>query len=247
VTENMALATRQPRDLTPQMWQMIESVAPAMHKSRLFGVTAPEQAAAIMLKGYELGLGLAASFDLIQVIQGKPGLSPRGALAVIHASGAADVKIERLTDTNGAGAFRGYKVWMRRRDSGFEYTASFTMEDARRAGLVKTGSGWEHYPENMCLWRAVGFCADVVVPDVIGGMKTADQLGADLDQAGDVVEGEWAIPAAEAINDPAPVLPAPTLEELVAQYGADAVLAANGGTIPATVDEVAALAALLGA
>jgi len=48
--------------LTPDVWHMIDQIAPAMYRSRLFRVSAPEQAAAIMLKGYELGLSLTASF-----------------------------------------------------------------------------------------------------------------------------------------------------------------------------------------
>jgi hypothetical protein len=47
-----------------------------MHQARLFGVNNAEQAMAIMLKGYELGLGLTASFEFVQVVQGRPALSP---------------------------------------------------------------------------------------------------------------------------------------------------------------------------
>ena len=62
--------------LTPQVWDMIERIAPAMAASRLFNVPSPEAAAAIMLKGYELGLSLTASFEFIHVIDGKPSVSP---------------------------------------------------------------------------------------------------------------------------------------------------------------------------
>jgi hypothetical protein len=185
-----------------------------------------------MLKGYEVGLPLTASFEFIQVIQGKPTLSPRGVLALIHQSNAAEVRTTRLTDN---GLFIGYECWMKRHDSGFEYTVRFTMDDAKRADLVRPESGWEHYPENMCLWRSVGFCADVAVPDIIGGMRRVDEYDAPITPDGDLVEAEYVIAIA----------PPPTLDALVAQFGADAILAASGGAIPATAEELSIVAAAL--
>ena len=70
-----ALTIRTP-DLS--VWEMIRSVAPVALASRLFGVANEDQAAAIMLKGYEMGLGLSASFEFIHVIDGKPSISPKG-------------------------------------------------------------------------------------------------------------------------------------------------------------------------
>ena len=157
-TTNQSRALTVAHPLTPQTWQMIEAVAPAMHAARFFGVSNPEQAAAIMLKGYELGLGLAASFDLIQVIQGRPALSPRGALALIH--GSPLCACVEIVDELGA-----CTVTMER-TNGFSYTLTWTLDDAKQAGLVKAGGGWEKYPANMLRWRAVGFCADVVLQQV---------------------------------------------------------------------------------
>ncbi len=233
------------RELTPSVWQMIEAVAPAMHKARLFGVSSPEQAAAIMLKGHELGLALSASFEFVQVVEGKPALSPRGALALIITSPLnAGVKIEDLADKNGIPT--GCRVWMKR-SNGFEYTVTWTMEDAKRAGLVKSGSGWEKYPAQMLKWRAVGFCADVVFPDVIGGLKRADEYGADLTPDGDVIEGNWTVQQCEpvAAAEPAATTGAASLPDLVQRYGAQAVMDANNGRIPATDEELATVAARL--
>jgi len=187
VTEQRELVLRQ--ELTPTTWEMITSVAPAMHASELFGVKTPAQAMAIMLKGYELGLSLSASFEFIHVVEGKPGLNPRGALALINGNPElAGLKIEDLSDADGHPS--SCRVWMKRRN-GFEYTVEFSIADAKRAGLVKDRSGWAKYPANMLRWRAVGFCADVVFPDVLGGMKRTDELGGDLTPEGDTIEGSW--------------------------------------------------------
>lgn len=235
--------------LTPDIWQMISAVAPAMHQARLFGIANPEQGMAIMLKGYELGLGLTASFEFVQVIQGRPTLSPRGMLALIQQSPeCVGLKVEDIADDKGVPY--GCRVTMKRRRNGFEYTATFTVDDAQRAGLVKNGGGWESYPANMCRWRAIGFCADVVFPDLIGGMKRADELGAAISPNGDVIEGNWqmadAIETGAAPGALAPTSPAIlTLSDLVLRYGPETVLAANAGAIPGTDEEVAAVAARL--
>jgi len=114
--------------LTPSTWDMIWAIAPVMYQARLFGMSSPEQAAAIMLKGYELGLGLATSFELIHVIQGKPTLSPAGALALIQASGEL-AEMEIHDDKDGQGP-TGCRVRMKRAN-GLEYSVEFTMADAK--------------------------------------------------------------------------------------------------------------------
>lgn len=183
MSDEKALTVKQ-QNLTPDTWAMIKEVAPAMTASHLFGVSLPEQAMAIMLKGYELGLSLTASFEFIQVIQGKPALSPRGTLALIQQSpNFAGMKIEDIKDSSGNP--QSCKVWMKRAN-GFEYTTEYAMNEAQQAGLVKPDSGWAKYPANMLRWRAIGYCADVVFPDVIGGMKRIDEMGADITPEGNV-------------------------------------------------------------
>jgi hypothetical protein len=240
--------------LTLQTWSMIEAIGPAMHKARLFGVSNPEQAMAIMLKGYELGLSLTASFEFVQVIQGHVGLSPRGCLALIQQSPLCEaLSIEDHTDDQGNP--ERCTVTMAR--GNFTYSVTVTMADAQRAGLVKPGSGWEKWPANMLRWRAVGFCADVVLPDVIGGMKRADELGANIDQGGDVViDAEWMTtisPEIETVivpveNKSSQVTNAfTTVKALLALWTPEQIMDANEGKIPATSEECLAVAEKLGA
>lgn len=170
------------RDLNSGAIAVIKSIALDVHTSRLFKTSSAEQAMAIMLKGYELGLGLMASFEFIKEVMGQVALIPRGALALIMQSPLCTGL--KIVDLPGA-----CTVWMRR-SNGFEYTLTFTLDDAKNAGLVKDDSGWKKYEANMLRWRAVGFCADVVFSDLLAGMKTVDQLGAHINQDGNVIEGE---------------------------------------------------------
>lgn len=235
------------RELTPQIWTMINQMAPVMWKSRLFGVTGEEAAAAIMLKGYELGLSITASFELIQVVLGKPSLSPRGAMALLLNSPKIKViKVTRLTDP--AGKYVGHECFMAR-DNDFEYTVRWTMEDAKRAGLVKPDSGWASYPENMCQWRAIGFCADMVAPDVVAGMtafmKMPEQFGLALTNKGDIIDMKVnQDPPTPVQANPETTVAAPTitLDDLCTIFGAEAVLVANEGIIPMNDEQVATVA-----
>jgi len=226
----MIVPTAATRELTPGIWSMIEKMAPVMFKARLFGVQSTEQAAAIMLKGYELGLSMTASFEFIQVIQGRPGLSPRGALALLHSSPLIkDIKLNRLTDKEGK--FVGYECSMTRTDNGFSFTSRFTMDMAKKAGLIKADSGWTKYEENMCMYRSIGFDADVVAPDVTAGMttlmKAPEMYGVALTEGGDVVDV-----APVTVPDKTP------LEELLAQFPAELIMSANNNKIPATPEEI---------
>lgn len=230
--QTTALALIPARELTPQIWQMISQMAPVMYRSRLFGVTSQEAAAAIMLKGYELGLSVTASFEFIHVIQGKPGLSPRGALALLHSH--PDIENVIVNKIEEGGKYIGHECTIKRKN-GFSFTARFTLEDARRAGLVRPESGWEKYPEQMCMWRAIGFAADVAAPDITAGltsiMKMPEEMGIALDGSGEIINVQ--------AREPEPERKATiTLDDLLTQYGAEAIMEAAGGKIPATQEEV---------
>ena len=234
VVEPTAIELSSERFVTPGVLDMFDRMAPVLARSRLMGVTRTEEAYAIMLKGYEIGLSITASFEFIQVIQSKPSLTPRGAMALLLSSKVMrDIQITRLVDT--AGKFIGYECIMTR-DTGFTHTARFTMADAERAQLIKPDSGWQKYPENMCMWRAVGFAADVVAPDITAGMTTLMKMpeayGVSLTAEGNVIE---ATPEPEYHP----------LDALLTQYPADAILAANNGRIPSTQEEVDAVRAKL--
>lgn len=220
---------------------MISQVAPTIHEARLFGTKTPQQAAAIMIKGYELGFSLTASFENIHVIEDKPSLSPKGALALIYNSPeCAGVTITDEVDKQGAPM--ACTIEMKRRN-GLTYTARFSMDDAKRAGIVKPNSGWEKYPANMLRWRAIGYAADIVFPDVIGGTKRADEYGADLTPDGDVIEGSWQQvgsqqPQQETVSQPKPAMDANRLQTLISTYGPEKVLGMNNGKIPGTEAEL---------
>jgi hypothetical protein len=237
VSAETALANR---EMSLGVWQMINTVAEDVYRSRLFPVSSSQQAAAIMLKGYEIGLGLMASFEFVQVVKGHVGLSPKGALALLHNSPKiASIKLTRLTDERNR--FVGYECTMKRADNGFSHTERWTLDDAVRAGLMKPDSNWEKYPENMCKWRVVGFTSDIVAPDVTAGMVDfmirPEQFNIRVDNEGNIIESSVVVETSvKSSSDPEQ--PSVTLEQLLEQYTAEQILQANSGTIPGTSQEL---------
>jgi len=245
VSVSQAENTLANREMSLGVWQMINTVAQDVYTSRLFPVSSPQQAAAIMLKGYEIGLGLMASFEFVQVVKGHVGLSPKGALALLHNSPKIEnINLTRLTDEKNR--FVGYECFMKRADNGFSHTERWTLDDAVIAGLMKPDSNWEKYPENMCKWRSIGFTADIVAPDVTAGMVDfmirPEQFGVRIDDDGNIIEGRNVEIVSNVVVESSAKhveeLPSVTLEQLLDQYSAEQILQANGGMIPGTSQEL---------
>jgi hypothetical protein len=108
----------------------------------------------------------------------------------------------------------------------------------------------------MLRWRAIGYCADIVFPDLCGGMYRPEELGADVGPDGETIEANYTVttpppstptppPAPQSTPQPAaytePPIPQPepviTLNELLAKWGAQRIMDAHGG-IPATVEQI---------
>lgn len=223
---NEITVVNQTRIITPEILKQAEVLA--SNTARFLGLT-EQTAKATFLKGWEIGFKMTASTEFIQVIKGKPTLSPRGHLALLHNSGifknGGYLKVKDFTDENGV---LGCTTSMKRDDSNVEYECTVTMDDAKRAGLIKPDSGWQKWPANMLRWRSIGFCADVVASDIGGGMKRADEFGADIDPEGNVITGKWSEINGESVI---------TLADLQKKYSSDQIFEANNNKIPATEQE----------
>lgn len=142
-------------------------------------IKTPEQAIAIILTGRELGIGTMAALNTINVIQGKPTVSPQLMLALIERSGQLEnIEIEPH-DGNAV------RCTMKRKGRS-AHTEYFGQAEATAMQL----NGKDNYKKQaatMYRWRAVAACARVVFPDVILGLYTPDEMGADVDTDGDVI------------------------------------------------------------
>lgn len=64
----------------------------------------------------------------------------------------------------------------KRADNGDTWTESFSIEDAKRAGIYNERTPWGKYPRNMCFNRALSNLARQLFPDVIKGCYEIEEL-----------------------------------------------------------------------
>ncbi len=164
-------------------WQVIRDQATILLKSSFLpqAIKTPEQAMAIILTGRELGIGTMAALNTINVIQGKPTISPQLMLALINRSGQLeDIKIE----TGEMGATCAIK-----RRGRTTYTARFGPKEAAAMGLGAKDN-YRKQAATMYKWRAVADAARATFPDAILGLYTPDEMGAEVTDDGEIIETE---------------------------------------------------------
>ena len=215
--ESKDLVVRQ--ELTPTVLQMFMELDSAAYKSRRFGVTEGETAIK-MLFCYENGLSLSTANTGLYVVNGRMEVMGNVVASQLRQHPDYDYQITRLDD-------QGCTIRIMRYGDPIG-EATFDQSHARRAGLLGKDN-WQHYPEDMYFNRAMSKAYKRFAPDIFSGPV---YVRGEIDT--DVVDTTWTVqePAVKEI----------TLDELVEQHGADAVLAANDGKVPASVEEVQATA-----
>lgn len=161
-------------NLQPSTLQELASLAKHAADSKFFkDVFSSSQALMLMMAGRDLGLSYTQSLRAFHVIEGRPTLSADGMVAVCL--GRRDVcKFFRTVETDD----RHATVETHRIGDPEPRRASFTFEEAQRAGLVKDRGNWFKYPGRMCLARARAFLAREVYPDLLMGLYDPDEIEA---------------------------------------------------------------------
>lgn len=164
--------------ITPSEFDMTVSMARTLCASGLLpsSVSSPDKAVAIILAGRELGIAPWQALSTINVISGKPTISPQLMLALIERSGQLDA----ITVTDDGSTTT---VVMQRRGRA-AHTETFSMADASAMLLAKKDN-WVKQPKVMRRWRAVAAAARIVFPDVILGLYTPEEMGADVSVSDD--------------------------------------------------------------
>lgn len=118
--------------------------------------------------GAELGLKPLQSLQNLAVINGRPALWGDAVIALVLSSPVCDYVNE---EDDGETATCRVK-----RKGGQEQVRTFSMEDAKRAGLAGKQGPWMQYPKRMRQMRARAFALRDVFPDVLRGMAVAEEL-----------------------------------------------------------------------
>lgn len=142
-----------------------------------------EDAFFVIMHGYEIGIPAMTALRTIHIINGVPVTSGEALLAIIRRSGKVDIKI--------TGSATEATVYMKRRDSGEEYTAHWTIARATTAGLTGKQT-WKNFPQAFLQWRGVGECSKFLCSDITNGLYAAEEIAPDLnyDESGELVAGQ---------------------------------------------------------
>lgn len=179
-------------DLTPSNgglpsdteWKILKEQAEILVKTKFLppSIQTPEQAIAIALKGRELGIPIMQSFSHINIINGRPSISAELMLALIYKN-CPRAKINFDENGNTACTISASRPG----DKPTKF--SFTIEDAKKAGLVRAGGPWEKYPAALLRARTITVMARALFPDAISGCSyTSEELGGPVDN--DIIEME---------------------------------------------------------
>jgi DNA-binding protein Fis len=178
-----------------------------------------EKIAVLIMKAKELNMPALEAISHLYVVNQKVAIDSSGMLALILRSGLAK-KIHFGGD--------GTSAWceMERKDGVISFKYTFTIEDAKRAGLLSKES-WQKYTKELLVARAISGCARKVFPDVVGGLYTVEELGGEevpelpielvseaeeTTESAGVVEAE--VSAAEQTGEEAVVVFEPEKEEV---------------------------------
>lgn len=120
-----------------------------------------------MQMGYELGLKPMQAIQNIAVINGRPSIWGDALLAIIMSHHD----------------FEHVKEWqegetahcsIKRKNQELK-TKSFSIADAKKAGLWGKQGPWSQYPDRMLQMRARGFCCRDAFPDALKGIHMAEE------------------------------------------------------------------------
>lgn len=215
---------------SPNSLATAQEMATTLAKSRLFGISSPEAAFAIMATGHELGLSPLQSLRGIHIIDGKPSPSADMLVAVVLRSGLAEY-FREVSTTDKASTWE-----TKRRGDAKAKSLTYSLDEAKQAGL--TGKqNWSRHPKRMLAARAKSFLARDVYPDLLFGLVSQEEL---LDATPIAAEPE---PTFEVTVEPEPA-PAPTFEQRLAACASRAEVVALGEEIKPARDS-AERAALL--
>lgn len=127
----------------------------------------PGDIVAAMQLGHEVGLGPMQALRNIAVINGKPCIWGDAMLALVQNHPHFEYIKE---EDDGMTATCTVK-----RKGSHEHTVKFSMEDAKKAGLLDKKSPWQTYPKRMRQMRARGFALRDQFSDALNGLISREE------------------------------------------------------------------------
>ena len=165
------------RSLEPRSMLDARNLSKWLYDSRMFSAYGTPQAVlSTVLLGRELGLPAMAALRSVHIIEGKHSLSADLMVALVLRSGLAEYfQLVESTDT-----LATYET--HRKGAPKPMTLSYTIEDARKAGLLapprpgKQPGPWHKIQKVMLRHRCKSELARLEYPDLLAGLYTPEEL-----------------------------------------------------------------------
>jgi hypothetical protein len=181
-----ALATLDPADpryavaLEPPTVRAAAWLADRLFNSRVFALPNPDTFLAAIMLGRSIGIGAVTVLRNVHVIEGKLALHAHLIIGIVMKSPVC-LYFDLVESTAEKATYA-----TKRRGSTREVVMSFTIEDARMAGLLRESrsgkpSNWQARPKPMLRKQAGVELARAVYPDVTAGLYSPDELGGEAD------------------------------------------------------------------
>ena len=169
-----------PRALLPRSLKEAQQLADLIHRSKLApkGFDTPESCLVGILYGMEVGLSPIAALQRMAIIDGRATIWGDAALALVQASGLLLSIREEIQDDpkQTIANYLTATCTVTRHGRAEPVTKTFSIEDAKRAGLWQKPGPWSDYPKRMLAMRARAFALRDAFPDVLAGLYLREEI-----------------------------------------------------------------------
>jgi 5'-3' exonuclease len=132
-----------------------------------------ESVLATIIRGRAMGISAAASLDVFHVVEGRP--YPFAYLLIAMAKKDPDCEYLYCVESSPSSAT--WETKNRRNPKATRFT--YSLEQARAAGLVKPKSGWEKFPEQMLVKFTGATLARREYQEATLGLTSIEEIGSD--------------------------------------------------------------------
>lgn len=175
---------------SPEELQIMRDTADLFIKSGFLPkhLDTPEKAIVTMMVAREIGIPMHYGLSKLYPVDGKVSMQGELMLALVKRSGLYGYRFLKATEEECV-----FELWPRAYPDE-KYTASATLKFAKEHGWhlqewwnknagraeSKEKVPWKKYPAHMLKWRCVSDAIRVVCPEIIAGMYTPEELGANV-------------------------------------------------------------------
>ncbi|WP_245514626.1 hypothetical protein, partial [Aquamicrobium defluvii] len=163
------------RAIVPQdfdgAWRIANAVVKAGMAPR--GLETSEKAMVAIMHGMEVGMTPMAALQSIAVVNGRPTIWGDGAIGLVRGSGKCEWIKERI---DGDGDNMVAICDVKRKGEADPIRATFSVADAKKAGLWGKQGPWQQYPKRMLAMRARAFALRDGFADILRGLGIAEEV-----------------------------------------------------------------------